>query len=170
MASKTDKGLALVYDNVALTLSTLGASTALSASSRIDGSRENGFRIIKTQYWLDWIGKTAPEGPLIFGISFGLSVAQIAACITADPQSKREDFNVHDTALPVFPLALIPIASTGKAATPDDAVPMREITLRWSAPEGTSMNWFVFNADTSALTTGTSVVVFAKHFGVWLND
>lgn len=172
MASKTDQGLALLYDDVVITLSTLGAATAVTATSKIDNSRENGFRVIKTQYWVDWFGKTAVEGPLMVGIAFGVNASEIAETISDDPQSRLKDFNDAETRRPVFPLVMIPTASTdaGGVTPSQGAFPMSEITLRWSAPEGSSVLWFAFNAGGGALTTGAGVAIFAKHFGVWLND
>ncbi len=172
MASKTDQGLALLYDDIVITLGALGANSVAITASKIDAARENGFRVIKTQYWIDWQGKTAVEGPVIVGYAFGMDANAISATISSDPQSSNLDFVDGETKNPVFPMELIPFASTdGGGATPGQGgFTMGEVVPRWSVPEGSNLNWFARNLGGAGMTTGTVVLIFAKHFGVWLRD
>lgn len=103
----TDSRLAFLYEDLKITLGTLGADTTILGPSRIDAARENGFRIMKTQYWTDLEGKTVGEGPFVFGFSIGLSTGQVAAAIAANPQSETSDRNSGDTKLLIWPLMLI---------------------------------------------------------------
>ncbi len=163
----------IVYDpSVTITLGTLAAAAAITANSKIDGSRLNGFRVLKSELWIGASGKTTGEGPVVIGLAFDADAANVALAMAADPQAdgRQTGDKVANTEakFPVFPIAMI-----GKAET---KIGIESVTMKhtlkpqWSAPEGSGLQYFAFNADTGALTTGTVVEIFAKHFGVWLND
>ncbi len=160
--------LAIVYDDVTITLGTLGSKTVIHGTSKIDSARTNGFRVMKGDYWMDYIGKTATEGPIVLGYNIGLSTAEVAEAIVDDPQSSTADKNAGETMRPVWPLELVPLTH----ATIGVGVSALKGTFnpKWSVPEGQSSNWFAFNMDGGALTTGMSVRIFCKWFGVWLRD
>ncbi len=157
----------IVWDGIVLTLGTLAANTALQAASRIDAARVQGFRILKTEYFIDVVSMTDGEGPIIVGMQHNLSVAEVAEAILADPQgSKGIASPENEQAMrPVWPLGVVAvdIANQEKAH-------WKTVKIGWSIPEDSTLNWFAFNSDASALTTGGKIFIDAKHFGVWLKD
>ena len=159
----------IVYDDLALVLGALATKTAVQGASKIDASRAQGFRLLKTQYWVEVIGKTNDQGGIIVGLSHNLSVTEIKECIEADPQGSKAIHRPESEASsrPIWPLVLIPSTVT---SIEDKLVAMGELKPGWSAPEGSTFNWFAFNLSTGTLTTGTQVKIFAKHYGVWLKD
>lgn len=163
--AKNSDNLAIVYDDVSFALGTLGAKGGALANSKIDASRLNGFRVVKVEYWACYSGKTAAEGPIMVGLSFGQASADIDACIEADPQGHLEDRDDGDTKRPLFPLFMLEKDN----ASSSEAI-HGTINPRWSVPEGYAMNYFAYNMDGSALTTGTEIQIFAKIYGVWLRD
>ncbi len=167
--SDNDKS-GIVYDDVMITVGALASKAAIIAGGKIDSARLNGFRVLKTQYWIDWEGKTDADGPIMIGLSEGLTAAEVASCINADPQSSSELVNNANTKRPVWPLEMLSKqaieagASNGQGAFKGDA------KIQWSVREGRTLSWWAFNMEAVALAAGTLVNIFAKHFGVWLND
>ncbi len=154
----------ILYDEGNVSLSTLANKVALTIGSKIDGSRENGFRILRTDYWITGHDFTAGEYPITVGLSFGsLSVAEIAEAFAADPQSSDKRNLIEQTMRPIFILGIL-----------GDTGDMRFLTgtvkPRWSSPEGAAVKFFAYNSTGATLTTGASVRLIAKHFGVWLKD
>lgn len=160
------ENLAIVYDDVTVTLGTLASKDAIAEASKIDSTRGNGFRIMKTEYWVDFRGKTANEGPLMVGMSAIFDAAGVESAIEADPQDSSEDSNNLLAKRPIWPLALLQAAPDGN----DQQVQMHSVNPRWSVPEGENLYWWVYNMGAAGLTTGTVVHIFAKHYGVWLRD
>ncbi len=150
-----------------IVLGALAAKDAVDAVSKIDASRLNGFRIMKTEYWIDYGNKTTAEGPITVGFAVHHSEGEVEEAIEADPQNSA-DMVLNATAKrPVWPLETIPQSGTG---SPSDLVPMRSFNPRWSCIEGKNAFWWAYNRDDAALTTGGVVNIFAKHYGVWLRD
>ncbi len=124
--------------------------------------------MIKSRIWLAVSGKTAGEGPVMLGMSMNGTAANIEAAIEADPQSVVEDDN-HPKAHYVKPLEMITKAfqeGIGSAQVEGG----HTLTPNWSCPEGQDLLFWAYNMDTSALTTGMIVDIFAEHYGVWLRD
>ncbi len=161
----------IVYDFITIALSTLGTLTAILGPSKIDASREMGFRVLRTEYWLEYEGKTDNEGPIIFGLSVDMTVSQIANAISADPQGRDPEASEANlrAKFPIFPLKMLSEQSTESPGGGNAIISMDVAKVGWSLPEGSHLDFFAFNLG-SALTTGTVIRVFAKHFGVWLDD
>ncbi len=159
----------IVYDDVIITVGTLAAATALLGAGKIDSARESGFRAMKVQWSISYQSKTDLEGPIMIGLAQGLSTAEIEECLAADPQGRPAIHGPENQAAkrPVWPLMMAP---PDNAHGPSLQGRYHETKLNWSAPEGSSFSWFVYNSDANALTTGMKVFVSAKWFGVWLND
>ncbi len=158
----------VLWDNTEVTIGALATVTAAVASSRIDTAKENGFRILKTQYWCWWRGFTAGEGPILWGVEPGAGAGSIASTIQADPQTMGNEGKIarEQAMLPVFVL---------EQFTAEDAAQLKtwaqgEFAMKWSIQEGSALNYFVFNPSGSTFTTGGTLKVVAKHFGVWLKD
>lgn len=164
----SDSNLSIVYDDVQLVLSTLGSKTVFTAGSKIDASRLNGFRVLKTEYWINYEGKTAGQGPIMVGLSANHDATEIEECIEADPQSSARGEDALNRAMrPVWPLYMIPTKPTDSLEAADDN---GNFTPKWSSPESFGFFWWAYNMSGGALTDGTIVTIFAKHYGVWLRD
>ncbi len=157
----------IVYDDVTITLSTLGAAAAIVAQSRIDAARLHGFRVLKTEYFIEATGKTSGEGPIMIGLAVDVTATGVKNAIESDPQSTGDEVGQAEALTPVWPLKMLPKAFTNGDI--GEYVSMRSVNPGWSVPEGLGMQWWAFNMGAS-LTTGTVIRIFAKHFGVWLRD
>lgn len=160
--------MAIVYDVVTLTLSTLAGLDCISTPSKIDASRRSGFRIMKTQYWIGFDSKTGGEGPIMVGFSAIHEAAAIEEAIESDPQDAEDDTKGVQAMRPVWPLEMLGMGQTDDADGGGDL--SGSFNPKWSVPEAEAAFWWAYNMDASALTTGCVVKIFAKHFGVWLRD
>ncbi len=163
--------LTFVYDVQASgALGSLAALDMATVNSKIDGSRERGFRITKTMYDVDIYGYDGTEdGPVAFGLAVGMTAAEIEEAIEADPQSPNDVAAEERVGRAVFPLGVIPRSGP---STPSNQHEMRELkttSINWSVPEGSGLVWWFYNYG-GALGAGNLASIFAKHFGVWLND
>lgn len=163
--------LAILHDQVTITVGALAALDLISQTSKIDSSRTRGFRVMRYEYGIVYRGKTASEGPLLVGDAFNPSAtADMEECLEADPQ---DDFSSDGSVAqnianrPVQELGLIAYNETaGKLF--DGGFRVRKPT--WSCPEGGTLQFWVYNLGGSQLTTGTVVTIVIKAYGVWLND
>ncbi len=165
--SKSDRS-GIVYDNAQVTLGALANGAAALQASKIDSARENGFRVLKTQWWVQWRFPTASEGPVMFGLAIGVDADAVATIIQADPQSAGSNAIIDNTQTkrPLWPLAMLHAEDTDARHLHDKG----EVMPRWSVQEDQTMQWWGFNVSGSTLTTGSQLKFFAKHFGVWLRD
>lgn len=161
--SKNTENLAIVYDLIDLSIGALGGLDVAVAPSKIDASRLNGFRVMKTEYFMALEGYTAGEGPVVVGMAMLQDDATIEQGLEADPQSASDLANNSYTKRPVWPLEIFTLqtADGGKKGS---------FNPRWSCPEGQVTNWWVYNLDGAALTIGCMLHILAKHYGVWLRD
>lgn len=126
---------------------------------------------MKTEYWISAEAKVVAEGPIMVGVAARCdNAAEIEECIEADPQIRGADPEEVQAKRPVWPLEMFG-AEEGHGTNESGLVAKKgTVNLRWSCPEGTGLLWWAYNAGAGALTTGCVVVVFAKHYGVWLRD
>lgn len=165
--AKNSENLDIVYDDVTITLGALAAKDAISSDSKIDAARLQGFRVMKTEYWIDYSGKATGEGPVMVGFSMNHTVGEVEEAFEADPGDRTSIQNAQ-AKRPVWPLKMIP-AHAVQLDVPDKVLG-GTFNPRWSCIEGKAAIWWAYNMDSSALTTGTVIRIFAKHFGVWLRD
>ncbi len=164
-----ESNLAIVHSFTTITLGALASLDAVVVEDgKIDASRLEGFRLIKTQYWMDYKAKTANEGPVLIGFAMNQNAAEIEEALEADPQQRADIPEGEQTMRPVFPLEVVPFAPTSQVA--DGFAVRGEQISRWSMPEGKGLSWFAYNFGPAVLTTGGIIVIYAKHFGVWLRD
>ncbi len=160
--------LAILCDSISITLGTLASVTAVTTVSKIDTSRLQGFRVTKTEWFINRRGATSGDDPVVVGYAFGLTSTQISESLTRDPQSGSVNAGDvilnEETMRPIFPMASFQ-ASANNINTKDGVT-----KPGWSAPEGGFLNWYAFNFGGGALTTGGTISIHAKHYGVWLRD
>ncbi len=155
------------------TLGTLGGRTADVEVTHVDATRENGLAIRKVKHALTSVtGKTAGDGPLLYGLSVNLTAAEVAECIDADPQQHEDPGSQEQSNQKVYFISAITQEMSALSATPDE--PTRFRTLRdfpsWHVQEGQNLSSWVFNLKSSALTTGTIIKSSYWINGTWLRD
>ncbi len=128
---------------------------------------------MKSRITVTVTGKTTAEGPIQFGVecNFADAVA-VQAVLDADPQ-KRTDDNARGAGTFLMILDKVGLVPTVMPASDEGFGKVYEISYGkngWSIPEGSALNYWAKNNDSSALTTGTAFQIDAEHFGVWLND
>ncbi len=159
-----------------ITLGALVAATAIFGASKIDATREQGFRLIMSRISMALLGKTTGQGPIMFGICCNVpSVGNLKEYIENDPQgasSKTEKAkNWFVKVLGQIPLAAIEDGNAGNGWTmlKQSVVEVKYGKNGWSIPEGSALQYFAYNMG-STLTTGAVITIAAEHFGVWLKD
>ena len=156
------------YLNKAVALSSLAAGASIIVNTKIDSSREQGLTLKKMMMPMpSWAGKTAGEGPLIYGIAWDLTATLIAEAINADPQDEDDTTEIEESARKLIVLGTIPaggVADVNPSRYERVGIPWKEV------PEGTTLKFFVHNADSSVLTTGTVVKFNAVVIGHWRDD
>jgi len=159
-----------LFDDRQLALSSLAADTALTSITKLDGNKQQGFRILKLRGWADLIGKTEGDGPIIFGFAAGdIGVTKIKEALDADPSGGVTDPPSYEAIMqskyPIWILGVFP-------RTNAEAVKQihYDRKIKWSVGEGRGFDFFVYNSGGSALTPGATLENFAEILGVWLND
>ncbi len=156
----------ILHESQTWTLGTLAAKDVISTTSLIDAAKENGFRILRTEWWASLRGVANAEGPILIGMAANLSAAEIEITLEANPENSNTASEGHNANRPVWPLAVLENDGNGGHKASDRGI----LKPSWSIPEGSFVTWFAWNLDSSTLTTGGSVTIYAKHFGVWLKD
>ncbi len=167
MAKFSDNNMAAVqWDEVQISLGTLAAGIAKQSDSRIDGARLQGFCVLRTEWFVTVKALTAGEGPLLLTLAHDLTTAEVQETIGADPQRSNDPESSARSKQPLWPLThLFNKTDTGSLIM-DKGV----TKIGWSIPEGTALKWGIVNVSANDLTTGATLFVTAKHFGVWLKD
>lgn len=150
------------------TVGTLGANTATLGATKIDTSRLQGCKPRKIEFSLDYGGKTTAEGPIIVGLSNNLTVGEIAELFAADPQLAQDPGASEQSQRPLMILGIC-----GRIRTAADATSAQWKSRSWPGwhvKEGESLDVFIYNADSSPLTGGTTVSLAHRILGDWLND
>lgn len=164
------------YENdFVLAIGALAANDAVNGQTKIDSTRLNGFRIAKVKIVATLRGKTASEGPLLWGLCCNMNAAELEAAIEADPQSSVADNDKGEgqwlSILGMIPFGMTagPLTSTGGAIA-GAAAHMDDHKVNWSVIEGKTFDLFVYNMEGSAVTTGGIIEAAMEIFGVWLRD
>lgn len=165
MSKFSDNKGAVFYDEgIVLNTETIAANDVVGGSSKADDTRKQGFRTLKLEGHAYFKNGAADEF-LIFGIAVGLSAAEVEECLEADPQFPQDAAAQEKVMRPVFPLGAV----HGDGAS--GRLMSFKHNLRWSVKEGSSFLWWAYNPDSVAHSTaGQRLLIFAKHFGVWLED
>ncbi len=156
----------ILHESKEFSFGTLASKDVISSTSLIDAAKENGFRLLRTEWWVSVRGMANAEGPVLIGLAANLSAAEVEITLEANPESANSASEGHNANRPVWPLAVLENDGNGGHKASDSGV----LKPGWSIPEGSFLNWFAWNLDGSTLTTGGSAIVYAKHFGVWLKD
>lgn len=148
---------------ITLTAGALAAGTAQSVGSKIDTSREQGVFVAKIEGEYEFVGKTDTEGPLYLGMSVGLSGAEIEAIIENDPQQ------VFDPTTKGGYIKIIGVIPKNGTESPDGETKRFE-AKKFIVPEGSGLDFFVYNCDAAQLTAGLVVTIVPVAYTRWLRD
>ncbi len=157
----------VLHASTQMTVSISASDVQLQATI-IDGSREQGIRISKLKTCLSYEALETLIGPVVVGLSVGLSAAEVEEALEADPQGMQDTPAMEQTDRKVFPIYMIPARTEvnnrniQKFETIEDW-PFREID------EGNSLDMWAFNIDGSALTAGI-ITLGMVLTGEWLRD
>ncbi|CAN8138849.1 hypothetical protein THIOSC15_1170001 [uncultured Thiomicrorhabdus sp.] len=154
----------ITYENLQQALGTLGNRTAITIDTSRSSHNDLGddFRIIKMEVTAAWNGWTAGEGPVLIGLASGeLTVAEIAECLESAPSDRNSHDAMASAHWPVWPLGFV----NGYNGETRITV---EKTIRWTFSDPEAFQFFAYNMDAGSLTTGSSVTILAKIFGVWV--
>ncbi len=168
MAKFSDNSMASVIWDESLVIAVgalIGDATAID-TSRIDSARLQGFRILRTEYFMGVRAMTTGEGPIVIGMAHDLTAGEITAGTGGDPQRPNDPTQSELANRPIFPLEVLMPNADGDGKITAQGVKK----LNWSFQEGTSLIWYAQNISNQTLTTGAIVLIQAKHFGVWLKD
>lgn len=155
-------GRGFIYHEInALTLGALAAEdVAVVAGPTID----EDFRIMKTEVFVAYQNPTQNEGAVVFGIAQGaLTATEIEECLEAEPTDENDVPAVEQAMRAVFPLGILVMATDGGRII--DHIDRK---LTWTFKNAEGWQWFAYNLDSGALTTGGSLRILAKHYGVWV--
>ncbi len=167
---KDNKG-AIIRELTAITLGALGAQDAVIAGGP---AITDSFRIIKSEVEMVITGLTDNEGGGIYlGLANGaLSAAQIEVAMeTVGPLSRSDRVNTEQAERYTKLLGGVDGIVEGPATVlrliNKQGGHIVEETIRWTFTNTAGWNWFLYNLG-SAMTTGATAQVLAKHFGVWI--
>lgn len=163
MSKFTENKGAIRYDNsVIIAAASLASLDVAGGASKLDDTCRQGFRILKTVG--DIFCKSLAVGEtLIYGLAVGLTAAEVEEALESDPQAPDDPPASEQSMRAVFPI--------GSLHGGDKIGDHFEFNLRWSVKEGNSLLWWIYNPDNDPLSAASQdVIIFAKHFGVWLND
>ncbi len=142
----------VIHDVQVLQLSTLAAGSVLTANTKLDAARGQGFKLDKLQLGVTWKDHVAQEGPLQFGLARGpITAAEIAECLNADPQGENDIPAAEQANRRVVPYGLI---EAGLNAVPANVPWFRSIRFPWKQfAENETLQFWVKNIDGAALTS-----------------
>ncbi len=169
--SKFDKTGVMIREKDELSLSTLGADIVLKFQQL---SFTDGFRMLKSNLFLDVAGLTAGEGQgLKLGLaSSNLSPTEIKEALEVNgPIFRGQRTEKEQARRPVWLVAglrnLDPSATQASFVSENGGT-MIVVKPQWTFPKGSPYVWFIYNRG-GALTSGAVCSLSGTHFGVWVD-
>ncbi len=151
------------------TFGALAVNTFVLQGSRIDASRLNGSDLRKINHTAVWTSGTNGQGPQLYGLSVGLSIAQLKEWFEADPQSRADTEELEKSQRHSIILGSLgdSVASGAGAQFP---VWKRAKWPGWDILEGQLLSAWVMNAGSVTMTTGKLSTIVMEFLGDWKND
>ncbi len=168
---KDGKG-AIVYDNRSQALGGLAGDVGIIVTTKPAITED--FRMLKSVITASITGLTAGEGAdLQLWLADGdLSLAEFEECVEVQGPLSSHDIVGNERTLRACFLVgkarYTDITSTRQQVEGMNGSLIMEIKPRWTFGETTSWNWIVYN-DGNAVTTGATIRLKAKNFGVWIH-
>lgn len=163
---KDGKGV-IIYEGQSQALTTLAAGSVIKIGTPLAITED--FRMIKSEILATLEGLTANEGPFDFGLADNeLSTAEIQATLDTDGPLDSNDYAAKETAeRPVFLIGRFAGESSNNTNLDKNTGKINHVT-RWTFKNDDGWCFWIRNAGPAALTTGATVRLLAKHFGVWV--
>ncbi len=163
----------ILWDVVTLTLGTLASQDVISVGSVTGLNLREDFRILKTQYFIHFAPGAfdALEGPLLVGMAAGgLTAALIEEAIESTPNDRNDYPEIEEVMRPIWPLdsLFLSVDTTNNASTGNRLVAVDEFNPRWTMPSPDGWVWWAMNRSAGALSDLGTLIITAKHFGVWV--
>ncbi len=161
------------YFQDALALQTLASVTAILDPTRIDGSRDQGSKIMKVKAFCHIKSKTSGQGPIVCGFSTDLTATEVASALIGDPDSYDDEVGRQVSNRKVFPIWVFGnLVTDSPGPSHGDPVPFHHIKdfPQWNVVEGKGLDFFAFNADSTLLTTGTVIDWGYTIISEWMRD
>lgn len=169
---KDGKG-AILSEKPSVALSTLAQNTGIILTDNaIENSLLERFRIIKSEIVAAIQGGTfvAGDGPLLLYLVDGdFTLAEFEAAIeTVGPVGPNDKVAsaVVERFYKFFGMLNFVEENAGPGALLNGGMVV-EKTIRWTFARSKGWNWILYNTGT-ALTTGATIKLQCKHFGVWV--
>ncbi len=160
---KDGKGVIFWTQESAFTLGTLAANDVASLS--VESAIAEDFRLISMDWHVVWDSVATGDQNIIFGIAAGgLSAAEIEEAVEANPVGAHDMPAIEQSMRPVWPLGIFNHNADGSGSVLSKS---GRTTIRWTMQNGVGWSWWVYNP-TATLTTGSSLIILAKNFGVWV--
>ncbi len=167
---KDGKGV-IITETRTISLGTLGGSTGIFVGTKL--ATLERFRMLKSEVMMTVTDVTGDEanGLGLYLVDGDLTLAEAEEAIEANGPLGPNDQILQDQAMrPVFRVDGIPAVvgadpiATGAVNT---AKFLATLNPRWTFARTKSWNWMIYNTG-SGLTTGSTGIIHAKNFGVWV--
>ncbi len=169
---KDGKGV-IIHENRSQALSTLAPETAIFIGTKL--AITDAFRMLKSEIYLHGTGFAVGEGDkLAMYLAHGdLTVAEIKNSLELDGPISRGDIESARRAnRPIFlagQLEADEVTTNSHLAAMEGGGHVAVIKPRWTFPDsGVGWNWVIWNFSENALTTGATVVIQNKAYGLWV--
>ncbi len=168
---KDGKGV-IIRENLNQALGTLAGSTGLLVSATATMGED--FRILKSEIIASVEGLTALEGVLELHLVNGeLSLVEVEENLELTGVSDRNDRVANERAMRFVHYigSFIDYAGLGQARPivgHEGQAGMAIIKPRWTFSDPEAWDYAVYNRSAGALTSGATLRLLAKHFGVWV--
>ncbi len=164
------------WEHILTTIGALTAGTAIVDDLKQASTREQGWRGSKMRHNLVWGGKTINEGPLLWGLCWNLTAAEVSAALDGAPTIDIEEDMVN-ILRNIQVVGIIPKRSTqsgelaGTIRYNDGQSFKTAKIISWDLPEGTTLRiWYAVPLNGVALTTGMIAEATLGMRGGWLSD
>ncbi len=162
----------IIQRQLSITLSTLAGGNVITGTPLV--MTEN-FRVLKAEVYASIEGLTAGEGAaLLIGLARGsLSDNQIEEALNGAPVGPNDQQNIDRAGRPVWIMG----ATDQRGSQAGNATKLQfsgehglmlTAKPRWTFHFPAGWTFWVFNYDNSALTTGATVRMHIKLYGVWV--
>ncbi len=167
---KDNKGV-IVVEQRDEALTTLAGTTVRHFGTKL-AITEN-LRILKTEVQCFVNGPNANEHEgLMLGMANGdLTVVEIKEALEAQGPlgpNQRPQAEAAERFVKLVGAIVPQLDATDQRFVGEGGSPMMEVKPRWTFAPVLGWNWFIYNRSNSALTTGSTALLNAKHFGVWV--
>lgn len=154
--------LQILYDFVEFAPAALAAQGVSGGTPRYQTTLTEDFRISKIEVHASVIGVNGNDMGILCLVAGDLSTTEIAECLNSAPVSNSDTIENEEAMRPVFPLGMLGGMGDAQALSIDKII-------RWTFGDPDAWRYVIYNPDTgTAWTTGSTIRVFAKIYGVYV--